>query len=384
MTMQIALHGGFGEKGRTCIGVAHGGFRVLLDAGVKTSDRGARDYYPAIDPASLASLDALVFTHAHEDHLAALGWCLVNGFAGRVLMTAETRREMSAVLDGYAEPDERAAAARLAIEPLAACTSTSLGPLRITTGRSGHVAGGVWLALDDGRVRFDYCGDVVPASPVFAMDALPPCDAIALDASYGDDDVPLRERAAEIAAWIAGHARGVVLPTPLHGRSAELLCVVPGPLALAPGMRDALRAQLDQRDWLHPAALPQLEQRLAAARDWHPGDPLPRAALLCHDGMGMAGPSRDVLALARATGHPTLFTGHVPAGTLGATMIAEALAHWIRLPTHPTCGENVALAARSGARVVLGHSCDRDALVRLARRVPGLRVDATTGDTLEL
>ena len=382
--MELALYGGFGEKGRTCIGVAHGGFRVLLDAGVKTSDRGLPDYHPAIEPAALASLDALVFTHAHEDHLAAIGWCVVNGFAGRVLMTDETCREMPGVLDGYAEARERDAAARVAIEPLPVGTSTGLGPLRITTGRSGHVAGGVWLALDDGDVRFDYCGDVVPASPVFAMDALPPCDAIALDASYGDDDVPFRVRAAGIAAWIAGQPRGVVLPTPLHGRSAELLDVVPGPVALAPGMREALRAQLDQSGWLHAQAPGRLEQRLAAAQDWRPTDELPPAALLCHDGMGMAGTSRDILALARAVGHPTLFTGHVPAGTPGAAMLDAGLAHWIRLPTHPTRDENVELAARSGARVVLGHSCDRAALARLARHIPALRVDAATGDTIAL
>jgi len=384
MTMTITLHGGFGEKGRTCIGVAHGSFRVLLDAGVKTSDRGRRDYHPAIEPAALASLDALVVTHAHEDHVAALGWCAANGFAGRVLMTDETRIELPAMLAGYAEPAERAAASRLPIERLAVGTSTALGPLRITTGRSGHVAGGVWLVVDDGRTRFAYCGDVVPASPVFAMDPLPPSDAIALDASYGDDDIPLPARAKELSGWIAGHARGVVLPTPLHGRSAELLAVVPGPLALAAGMRAALRAQLDQRDWLHSAALPHLEERLAAAHDWHPGEALPAAALLCDDGMGMAGPSRDILTLARSSGHPTLFTGHVPAGTLGADMMDDGLAHWIRLPTHPTRSENAALAARSGARLVLGHSCDAAALARLARHVPGLRATAATGDTLDL
>ena len=45
------LYGGFGEKGRTCLGVESAGYRVLLDAGVKTSARGGGDdYYPAISP----------------------------------------------------------------------------------------------------------------------------------------------------------------------------------------------------------------------------------------------------------------------------------------------------------------------------------------------
>ena len=382
--MRLVLHGGFGEKGRTCLGVEHDGYRMLLDAGVKTSARGGAEYYPAIDPAELVATDALVFTHGHEDHVAALGWCVEHGFAGRVLMTDETRREAFEVLEGYASASERVAARRAVIEPLPVRGVCGLGPLHVSTGRSGHIAGGVWLVLDDGRVRFGYCGDVVPASPVFAMDRLPPCDAIALDASYGDDDVPLRTRAAEVAAWVAGHPRGAVLPTPLHGRSAELLAVLPGPVALAPGMRTALRTQLDQRDWLNPASLALLEQRLGDAVDWQPGEAQPAAALICHDGMGMAGPSRTILPRARDTRHPTLFTGHVPAGTVAAGMVETGAAAWIRLPTHPTRSENLALAMQSGARLVLGHSCEPAALARLARDLPALRIDAATGDRIDL
>ena len=38
--MRLDLYGGFGEKGRTCLGVESAGFRLLLDAGVKTSAHG--------------------------------------------------------------------------------------------------------------------------------------------------------------------------------------------------------------------------------------------------------------------------------------------------------------------------------------------------------
>src|SRR4029077_13888646 len=103
------------------------------------------------------------------------------------------------------------------------------------------MGGCVWCSLDDGRVRLNYCGDIVPSSRVFAMDPLPRAEAIVIDASYGDDTATVRERSVEIAGWIAAHPQGSVLPTPLCGRSAELLALVEGPLALAPGMRDALR-----------------------------------------------------------------------------------------------------------------------------------------------
>ena len=100
--------------------------------------------------------------------------------------------------------------------------------------------------------------------------------------------------------------------------------------------------------------------------------------------MGMSGSSPAILDRARASAHPTLFTGHVPAGTSGERMVRDGLASWIRLPTHPTLPENVALCAAAAPRLVLGHSCDAAALARLARHVPNLRADAKTGDAFSV
>jgi Cft2 family RNA processing exonuclease len=180
--MRLHLYGGFGEKGRTCLGVEVGGYRLLLDAGVKTSARGA-DYYPAITADELRATDAIVITHAHEDHVAALGWCIAGGFRGRLLMTAGTGREVDLFLEAYADASHRRAAREFAREDLAVGATIALGPLRLIAGRSGHVSGGVWCVVADGRHTLGYCGDVVPASEVFAMDPLPRCDAVVLDAS---------------------------------------------------------------------------------------------------------------------------------------------------------------------------------------------------------
>ena len=148
--MQLSFHGGFGEKGRTCIGVQSGGYRMLLDAGVKTSARGLPGYYPAISPAELAAVSAIVITHAHEDHVGALGWCLANGFKGRVLMTPDTRAECEAIVAGYGSASEASLVRDARIDALAVGREpTALGPLQITTGRSGHIVGGVWCLVHD-------------------------------------------------------------------------------------------------------------------------------------------------------------------------------------------------------------------------------------------
>lgn len=381
--MRLVLHGGFGEKGRTCLGVEADGYRLLLDAGVKTSARG-REYYPAISAAELHASDALVITHAHEDHVAALGWCIAGGFRGRLLMTRETGREADLFLDAYAETAHRSPARGIAREDLAVGAPVALGPLRLVAGRSGHVAGGVWCMVGDGRRELVYCSDLVPASPVFAMDTIPRCAAIVLDASYGDDDIGARERAEAVVDWVLARPQGCVLPTPLSGRSAELLAIVPGPVALAEGMREALQAQIADAAWLTRGSAGRLAQRLALAADWRRGSPLPRAALICHDGMGIAGPSREILGMAKAKAHPVLFTGHLPAGSAGERMRATGQAAWLRLPTHPTLPQNVATAAASAAATVIGHSCDRATLQRLRRHIPRLRADLATGDRLDI
>jgi len=382
--VRLDLYGGFGEKGRTCLGIESGGYRLLVDAGVKTSARGTGDYYPAISSAALNAIDAIVITHGHEDHVAALGWLIANGFRGRIFMTAETEAEAELSLASYATPEQLDCMRRATIKRLTfGVHPLRLGPLSILTGRSGHVAGGVWCRIDDGSLSLDYCGDVVPASPVFAMDALPRCDAIVIDASYGDDDVAAPTRAAEVVEWIASRD-GCVLPTPLYGRSAELLAIVRGPIALAPGMRDALSTQIHGRRWLVEGIAELLTQRLEMALDWREGDALPQTALICHDAMGISGPSRQILADAAARAWPTLFTGHLPADSPGERMVAQGRAAWIRLPTHPTLTENLALATASDASIVLGHSCDRGLLRRLTQHLPGLRPDLATGDHVDL
>ncbi|UZF91072.1 MBL fold metallo-hydrolase [Bosea sp. NBC_00550] len=382
--MKLKIHGGIGEKGRTCIGIEHGGTRLLLDVGVDTSAPRGPGYYPAITPDELKRLDAIVVTHAHEDHVAALGWCVAHGFSGRILMTAESAAETDATLAAYATPQERALAAQATPEIIAAGEDFRIGPIAVRTGRSGHVVGGVWCHLSaDGR-SVGYCGDVVPASPVFAMDPLPPCDLLLVDASYGEDRIPAAERGAAIRRWLAGHPQGAVLPTPLSGRSIELIGLIEGPIAIHQSMHAALAQQIAASAWLKPGSVDLLSARFAEASLWEEGQKLPPAALLCDDGMGLSGPSKAALAQARRDGHPVLLTGHVPKGSPADAMRAAGAADWLRFPTHPTLAENAAIAAASGAGRVLAHSCDAATARALAADIPNLIADLKPGDIIEI
>ncbi|KRE07616.1 hypothetical protein ASE61_21795 [Bosea sp. Root670] len=381
--MKLTVHGGIGEKGRTCVGIEHGGTRLLLDVGVDTSAQGTA-YHPAITRAELERIDAIIVTHAHEDHVAALGWCLANGFSGRILMTAESVAETDATLAAYATPHERALAQAATAEIIAPGTDFALGPIAIRTGRSGHVVGGIWCHLSAGGRRLGYCGDVVPDSPVFAMDALPPSDLLLIDASYGPDRIPAIERGAAIKGWLAAHPQGTVLPTPLSGRSVELIGLIEGPIAIHPSMREALAQQIAASTWLKPGAADVLSTRFAEALLWEEGQALPHAALLVDDGMGLAGPSKAALAQARREKHPVLLTGGIPKGSPADLMLAAGEADWLRFPTHPTLPENIAIAAASGAGRILAHSCDAATAATLAAGIPKLVTGLKPGDTIEI
>jgi glyoxylase-like metal-dependent hydrolase (beta-lactamase superfamily II) len=378
--MRLKLYGGFGGKG-VSVGLETAHRRLIIDIGINTSATG-RDYYPAISAEELRRADALIVTHAHEDHVGGLGWCLAQGFAGRILMTSETRGDTDACLANYAEPAHRARANEAEIETFTPGQTLAIGDLTIRTGRNGHAVGGVWCAVEGEGHRVLHCGDIVPASAVFAYDTPPPSDVVLFDASYGSDEVPAAERAAAVVAWVEAHPQ-CLLPTPLAGRSLELLAILDRPLAIAAGMREGLVAQIADERWLWPGVKKKLVRKLADAQDWA-GPGWPDRPLLAHDGMGLAGPSAEFLARASEDGHPVLLTGHLPAGSPAEIMLAAGQAEWQRLPTHPTLAENIALLAAMKPAMSFGHSCTLAELAPMAARVPSLVAPAVAGQSFEL
>lgn len=382
--MQVDLHGGFGEKGRTSVALRSASSHILLDVGIKVGASGP-EYYPVIGR-ELETIQALFLSHAHEDHVGALSWLLAEGYDGPIFMTEETRDEAPATLANYADPAqlEQFPFPRDRVELFKPGDTLTSGDLTIRTGRSGHVVGGVWFAVGNGEETIVYSADILPDSSVFVMDPLPSCDLLILDASYGADPVSGASRADAIATWVADHATGCLLPTPLFGRSLELLAVMPSRFAIHASMRQALTIQIAATEALYPKAVERLKQQLATAIDWHDGEPLPDCPLLADDGMGTAGPSATLIPLADATGYPVLLTGHLPASSPGDLIYRSGRASWIRMPTHPTLSGNIDVWEKAGEPQTLGHSCMPSMLEELGHHITSLRTDVRTGQSLTL
>ncbi|MFD1881560.1 MBL fold metallo-hydrolase [Paracoccus pacificus] len=381
----LHLYGGFGEKGRTSVGVETDGAKLIFDVGIKVG-AGPDAYHPAIDPAEIPRLDALFISHAHEDHVGGLSWLIANGFQGAVYMSHEAWAETPAMQRLYACPTDLARfdlpGHRLHLFRPGA--TLECRGLRIPTGRSGHVPGGAWYVVETGRERIAYCGDMVPHSPVLVMDPVPASDVILLDASYGGDDRGMALRAGEIRDWLAAAKGGCLLPLPVSGKPLEVLALLKGDFAIHHSMIAPIQSQLESVGALRPEAVAVIRAALDRARPWDDADPLPAMPLLTWDGMGATGPSAMALARADAAGLPILLTGHLPADTPARILYDSGRAAWIRLPTHPVASENRAIWQGAGAGRVFGHSSDEPGLIALQAAIPPLDTSARTGQVHRL
>ena len=172
------------------------------------------------------------------------------------------------------------------------------------------------------------------------------------------------------------------MPTPLSGRSLELMAALPGPFAIHAAMRSSLETQVGAIAALLPGVSELLRRRLLDAADWTDADPLPPMPLLADDGMGEAGPSSRLLPRAGQAGFPVLLTGHLPSGSPGDLFRKAGRADWVRMPTHPTLSGNVDIWEKAGRPAALGHSCASDLLGDLQNHIPSLRTQCRTGQRI--
>ena len=253
--MRIEFHGAAGgEVTGSCHLIETAGKRILFDCGMVQGGREAeaRNAEPfAFDP---ASIDALVVSHAHIDHIGRVPLLVKRGFKGPIhaqaatcdlfpimLLDAASLSERSAEFENREraphEPEAvplytaaDVATAQRQLHPLPYETDTEILPgVTLRLHEAGHILGSAMLELRaDGRTLL-FSGDVgMRGTPILRDPAAPPrADLILMESTYGDRNH--KDRAATVAELgqilAAARADGgnVVIPAFAVGRSQELL-----------------------------------------------------------------------------------------------------------------------------------------------------------------
>lgn len=393
--MQIEFHGAAGgEVTGSCHLIEVAGKRVLFDCGMVQGSRDAeaRNAEPfAFDP---ASIDALVLSHAHIDHIGRVPLLVKRGFHGPIWAQAATcdlfpimLLDAASIAERDAERENRdrkpgqpeakplyiaadVVAAQKLLHPLAYEIDTSILPgVSVRLHEAGHILGSSMIELrGDGRTLL-FTGDVgMRGTPILCDPAPPPrVDRILMESTYGDRNH--KDRAATVAelGQILAAARkdggNVVIPAFAVGRSQELLYwfaehfddwgLAPWTIFLDSPMAAKVMTVYDRHEdlfdseaaavWrgrIKPFKLPNL--RISESVD--DSKAINRicggAILIAGSGMANGGRVRHHLAnnLAFARNH-VIFVGYQAAGTLGRLLVNKA-------PRVRLFGEEIAVRAQ--------------------------------------
>ncbi|WP_340015324.1 MBL fold metallo-hydrolase [Paenibacillus sp. FSL K6-1318] len=179
--IKLNVWGGAGEHGRSAYLLSGSNVRLLLDCGVKKEGTGE---YPLIDPKIVPQLDAVLLSHAHEDHSVAIPLLYKMGYQGEVWTTRETRAQLRTYFANwrrfveriseelpYDEADEQAIRYRyLEDEVVSQTWFEPIPEVKVMWGRSGHLAGSVWFGVEMEGTRIFYSGDYTSESLLLQED----------------------------------------------------------------------------------------------------------------------------------------------------------------------------------------------------------------------
>ncbi|SCY60464.1 Beta-Casp domain-containing protein [Paenibacillus polysaccharolyticus] len=179
--IKLNVWGGAGEHGRSAYLLSGSRYRLLLDCGVKKEGNGE---YPLIEPEIVPQLDAVLLSHAHEDHSVAIPLLYKLGYTGEVWTTRETKEQLTTYFRSwrnnmeragqslpYDEVDEKQIRYRFLEDEAEREYWFELLPgVSVMWGRTGHLAGSVWFGLEMEDKRILYSGDYTLESILLQAD----------------------------------------------------------------------------------------------------------------------------------------------------------------------------------------------------------------------
>lgn len=223
----MAIHLTFHGAARTVTGsnflLETDNAKVLIDCGMRQGDRFADEDNKEKFSYDASSIDAVVITHAHIDHIGMLPKLVRQGFRGPIFATAPTAafaevllKDSQRIIAGEAREDgEEPIYERHDVEK----TIKLFSPMRyhqeqeIAPGvtcqlyDAGHVLGSAFVVITTQKKRIAFSGDLgnSPTPLLRDLEKLPVVDVVVMESTYGDRLHEDRERRTQkLKECIAG------------------------------------------------------------------------------------------------------------------------------------------------------------------------------------
>ncbi|KAI6046150.1 beta-lactamase-like protein [Pisolithus marmoratus] len=368
-TLSITLLGAGQEVGRSCCVLRYRGKTIVCDAGVHPAYSGMASL-PFIDELDWSTVDAILITHFHLDHAAALTYIMektnFRDGKGKVYMTHPTKavhkfmmqdfvRMSSSSSDALFTPLEMSMSLS-SIIPVSAhqlilpCPGVSFTPYH-----AGHVLGACMYLIDIAGLKILYTGDYSREEDRHLVKAeVPPIrpDVLIVESTYGVQTLEGREekelRFTSLVHSIIRRGGHVLLPAFALGRAQELLLILDEYWKKHPDLHNVpiyyasnlarkcmavyqtyihtmnanIRSRFAKRDnpfvFKHISNLPQprgWERKIAEG---------PPCVVLASPGFLQTGPSRELLELwAPDPRNGLIVTGYSVEGTLARDIMNE-------------------------------------------------------------
>ncbi len=251
--------GGFSEVGRAAILIDTGESRVLLDAGMSPSTMGQEGLPSFFAPEfRVEDLDAVIISHSHIDHVAALPLLFKYGYRGPVFVTPPTRDIMLLMLTDFIELSRREGRGSLYTMKEVALAMTRVVPVnynvvvdvapdvKLTFVNAGHTLGSSMVHIHVGQGLFNilYTSDMkyYRIKTDRGTRLLPPAndefhrvEALILEGTYGAKEPQPREKAESdllsLIEKIASTKGKLLIPVMAVGRGQDILYLVNTALA---------------------------------------------------------------------------------------------------------------------------------------------------------
>lgn len=247
MWVRITTLGGGRQVGRSCFLLHTPNSKVLLDCGINPGVSEGPEKFPYLNVSEigdLATIDAIILSHAHLDHSGLVPYLYKMGYRGPIYMTAPTR-DIAALLalDFVGVAYKQAASPLFKAEDItemvrhSICLEygevTDITPdIRITMYNAGHVLGSasVHINIGNGLHNLVYTGDMKYSKTKMldpAVNYFPRIETLLIESTYGskNDILPpiaeAEERFIELAKTVIARKGKILLPELGLGHAQE-------------------------------------------------------------------------------------------------------------------------------------------------------------------